>query len=184
MPIIIMKKGLKYAGLFLVAILVLIFFLFLFRFFSSRQLDDVSPGIQCDKELLEKAEVLYIIPKFNNQSISENREWCNYILSLNKTLALHGVYHTYEEFKQDRTQSYLQEGIDEFEKCFGKKPDRFKPPQLAISKNNKELSRTNMNLDGYPNQILHKVYHCNDSNVFPNDPIRRIIYSNKFSEII
>lgn len=177
------KKVINYLKVFFIAFLVVIIFILQFRIFSGRQLDDVSPGIQCDRELFEKAEVLYIIPKFNNSGISENPEWCNYILSLNKTLALHGVYHTYEEFGIDRSQGYLLEGIDEFEKCFGKKPDRFKSPQLAISKNNRKMIKEHMNFDGYPNQISHKVIHCNDSKVFPNDPIRRIVYSNKFNDI-
>ncbi len=168
MPINTMKKELKYAGLFFIAILVLIFFLLLLRYLSNRQLDDVSPEIQCDKALLEKSDILYVIPKFNNQSISENKEWCNYLLSLNKTLAMHGVYHTYQEFKEDRNEAYLQEGIKEFEKCFGRKPVRFKPPQLAISKNNKELIKKQMVLNFYLNEILHKSYHCNDTGKYSN----------------
>lgn len=148
--------------------------LFLIRYFSARQLDDVTPGIQCDKYLLEKADIYFVIPKFSNSGISENKEWCSYILSLNKSLALHGVYHTYEEFKVDRTQSYLQEGIQEFEKCFGKKPESFKPPQMVISENNKKLIKKQMKLNYYLSEVLHKTYHCNDTGRF----------SNRFIEII
>ncbi|OGJ20041.1 hypothetical protein A3K73_03980 [Candidatus Pacearchaeota archaeon RBG_13_36_9] len=168
-----MKKRLKYAGLFFVIILVCIFLLLLFRYFSSRQIDDVSPEIQCDNALLKKADILYVIPIFNNSSISENKEWCDSILSLNKTLAMHGVYHTYHEFLEDRNEAYLQQGIGEFEKCFGKKPDRFKPPQMVISKNNKELIKKDMKLNFYLNEIFHKTYHCSDTGK----------YSNKFIEI-
>jgi predicted deacetylase len=146
----------------------------LLRYLSSRQLDDVSPEIQCDEALLEKSDILYVIPKFDNSPISENKEWCSYILSLNKTLAMHGVYHIYQEFKVDRTETYLQEGIEEFEKCFGKKPDRFKPPQLVVSKNNKRLIKEHMKLNFYLNEIFHKSYHCNDTGK----------YSNSFIDVI
>ena len=160
-----MVKPLK---LFLYIFLILIFSLFFVRLFSERQIDDVSPEIPCEKVLLEKSDVLFVIPKFNNQPISENQEWCDYILSLNKTLGLHGVYHTYEEFLQTRNEIYLKEGIDIFEQCFHSTPERFKPPQLAISENNKELIKKEMKLDLKLNQTFHKVQHCNDTGTFPN----------------
>ena len=42
----------------------LILILFLVRALSDKQLDDVSPGIPCEKDLMKKADVFYIIPKF------------------------------------------------------------------------------------------------------------------------
>ena len=44
-----------------------------------------------------------------------------------------------EEFKTDRNEKYLQEGINIFENCFGFKPEMVKPPQLKISDENKKL---------------------------------------------
>ena len=86
----IFLKIIAYAGL---VILFIIIILFLIRFLSPREIDDVTPGIQCDESLLSKSDVLWVIPAFDNKSIAENRSWCNYILSLNKTLGMHGVYH-------------------------------------------------------------------------------------------
>ncbi len=150
-------------------IIILIFILFLIRAFSERQFDDTSPGIPCDEKLLQKADILFVIPKFNNKSISENPEWCEKILGLNKTLAMHGVRHTYHEFLEDRNEEYLQEGIEIFGECFGFKPQRFKPPQLKISINNKRVVRkSGMKLDLVLNQIFHKVYHCGDTGIWPN----------------
>ena len=161
------NKVILYSILILFAIL---FCIFVIRLFSAKHLDDVSPEVPCDLELLEKADILYVIPKFNNQSIADNKEWCQVILKIeegkNKELALHGVYHTYHEFLEDRGEDYLQEGVLIFEECFGFKPERFKPPQLKISKNNKELIKNNFKLDLFP--VLHKVYHCNDSGFLPN----------------
>lgn len=163
-----MNKTSKIILFILIVLLLLLSFIFLFRIFSSRQLDDVSPQIQCDKDLLEKADVLFVIPKFNNISIAENKTWCNYILSLNKTLAMHGVYHAYNEFYTDRNQAYVDEGREEFYKCFGFYPKEFKTPQLAITNNNKKLIQSQMKFDGYLNQFFHKAYHCSDTGRLSN----------------
>ncbi len=150
-------------------IILLIFDLFLIRLISPQEIDDVSQEIPCQKEYVEKSGILWIIPKFNNKSISENKTWCNYILSLNKTLGLHGVTHEFKEFNTNKNSEYLQEGINIFEECFGFKPEIFKPPQLKISKENKKLIEdNNIKLKGRFNQIIHKVYHCNDTGRLPN----------------
>jgi predicted deacetylase len=162
----LIKKGVI---LIFIVLIFLIISIFLIRLFSSRQVDDVSPGIPCSKEILEKSDVFYVIPKFENKSISENKEWCDYILSLNKEIEIHGVYHTYEEFGIDKDSFYLNEGIDIFEKCFGFMPEKFKPPQLKISKNNKKLIDINkLRLEYRLNELTHKVYHCNDSGIISN----------------
>ena len=156
----------KLLSLFGILLLSLILILFVARAFSEKHLDDVSPGIPCDEALLKKADVFYVIPLFENKSISENQEWCQHILSFNKTLALHGAYHIYEEFLTDRDEEYLQKGINEFEKCFGFKPERFKPPQIAISENNKKLIKSKMQLD--MTNIFHKAYHCSNTGMVSN----------------
>ena len=133
------------------------------------QIDDVSPGVFCEDKLLDWADVYYVIPKFENISI--DREWCNEISSKKKALAMHGVYHTYEEFGEVRDLEYLREGVEIFEECFGIIPERFKPPQLAWTKEN-DWMREKMEIDLFWNQVFHKVYHCGDTGVFPNWFIR------------
>ena len=158
------SKRLSFILIAILAIpIILVLFLFLIRLFSEVQIDDVSPEIPCSMELLKKADNLMIIPRFNGKSIAENKTWCTFILSLNKTLSLHGLNHEYQEFRTDRNESYLQEARDIFYECFGFYPQEFKPPQLAISNNNKNLIKSKMKLLGEFNQITHKVYHCNDS---------------------
>jgi predicted deacetylase len=162
----LIKKGVILIFLILIFLIISIF---LIRLFSTRQVDDVSPEIPCSKEIIEKSDVLYVIPKFDNKSISENKEWCDYILNLKKDIEIHGVYHTYEEFGLNRNSSYLNEGINIFEDCFGFMPEKFKPPQMKITENNKELVKINgLKLDYHLNEITHKVYHCNDSGIFSN----------------
>ena len=163
---------------FFLVVFLFIALLFFMRLLSPREIDDVSPEIFCSEEVLEKSDVLWIIPKFENKSISENKEWCDYILSLNKTLGLHGVYHSFHEFEVDRDLEYLsqgddlvgpQGGIDIFKECFGFEPELFKPPQLKISQENENLIKeNNMEFNGRINQLTHKVYHCNDSGLFLN----------------
>ncbi|MBP7708474.1 DUF2334 domain-containing protein [Candidatus Pacearchaeota archaeon] len=169
-----MKQGPVLKTLKIIGISLLLFILltWTYRAVSTKQLDDVSSDIQCDRELMLKADVLFVIPRFENNSIAKNPEWCREILELNKTLALHGVSHEYNEFGTDKTQEYLDAGMEEFYQCFGFYPTIFKAPQLNISENNKKLISQNMTFYGYPNQGLHKAYHCNDTGIL----------SNKFTE--
>jgi hypothetical protein len=146
---------------FLLFIIFLVIFIFVFRLFSPRQIDDVSPGVQCDPELLNKVDVLYVVPKFENKTPS--KEWCDSILSMKKDLRMHGVYHTYNEFATTRDESYVNEGREVFKECFGFYPERFKAPQLNISSENKDVIKKTMKLDNYINEIFHKVYHCSDT---------------------
>lgn len=163
------KKIIKIICLISLAILYFFLSLFLIRQINSIEIDDISPEMGFSSELINKVDILWVIPKYDNKSIADNLEWCNYILSLNKTLGLHGVTHEFEEFKTDRTQEYLQEGIDIFKRCFGYEPTMFKPPQLAISNKNKKLIKeNNLELKLKINQLIHKVYHSEDTGVFSN----------------
>ena len=81
---------------------------------------------------------------------------------------MHGVKHTHKEFLEDRNETYFQYGVKEFEKCFGYLPSEFKPPQLAINKNNKAKIKTDYKVRTWLTQVTHKAYHCNDSGLFPN----------------
>ena len=159
------KRGLKVISIILIILLIIFALLFLIRLVSPTEIDDVSPGINCPEIAVYNPDVLYVIPNYNNNPISQNEEWCNYILSLNKTLRMHGITHAYREFFYlNITQEELDFGISEFSKCFGFKPDMFKSPQMKISKMNKQLvKQNNLKLRTKFNQITHKVYHCNDS---------------------
>lgn len=149
-----------------IVILVIIAMIWLIRLFSPRQLDDLSPEIPCSSDLIEKSGVLYIIPEYDGWALS--KEFCQEILALNKTIAMHGVTHEYKEFLVARNSSYIEQGIEIFSGCFNFTPSNFKPPQLAISKENEKLVRKYMNLDLNLNQIAHKVYHCGDTGLWPN----------------
>jgi len=149
-----------------VALIVLLFFV---RLVLPSQLDDVSPGIACEEELLNMVDVYYVVPKFKGVAI--DKEWCDEVLSREKVVGMHGVYHTYDEFEEPRSEEYFQEGVDIFKSCFGFAPDRFKPGQLEWDNEN-DWIKEEVDVDILWNQILHKVYHCEDSGKFPNWFIR------------
>ena len=162
----------RYLWLKIVCGVVLLIFgcVFLIRLLSSPEIDDVSPSIPCDASLLKNNNVLWVIPLFDNRSIANEPRWCAQIKALNKTLGMHGVYHVYREMSEPRSDSYFEEGISAFKQCFGFKPVLFKPPQLVISKENKEtLQRLGFKkVYTLSHQRLHKVYHCNDTGDLPN----------------
>jgi hypothetical protein len=156
----------KKAILFTILVLFLLLLaLWTTRFFSEKQLDDVTPGIPCDESLMERVDAFYVIPIFQGIKISENKSWCEYILSFNKSLRLHGFYHEYNEFEIERNESYMMEAIQIFEECFNQTPERFKAPQIETTGKNKRVIEKSLKIDGPSNQILHKVYHCNDSGI-------------------
>ena len=161
-----MKKCVK---IFLSTILTITIILFLLRLTSPKEIDDIHPLNPCEQEYIEKSDILWIIPRYLNTPISENKTWCNKILELNKTLGMHGIYHSYHEFKHHINETELQEAKQIFKDCFGYEPTLFKPPYLKLSKENKQLlEKNNLTIKLLTNQNLHKVYHCQNTGVFPN----------------
>jgi len=139
------------------------------RLILPSQVDDVNPLMGCSDEVLDLGDVYFVVPKFEGVEISG--DWCEGILGREKDLAMHGVYHTYEEFGVYRDEVYFEEGVRIFEECFGFSPERFKPPQLEwTSENDWIKDRTEVDL--FWNQLFHKVYHCGDTGVFPNWVVR------------
>jgi peptidoglycan/xylan/chitin deacetylase (PgdA/CDA1 family) len=160
-----------FRGIFyILLILVLIFLIWLvIRYLLPRQVDDFSPGIYCEPEIIAKSQILMVIPIFDNHSIAENKTWCENTLKLGKTLGMHGVYHKYNEFLTLRDSEYIQKGMDEFKKCFGYYPRIFEAPQLALSKDNENLLKSmGLKVEGYPFSLTHKVYHCSDTGKYSN----------------
>ncbi len=150
-------------------IIFLALFILLLRILLPSQLDDVHPDIACEESLMLASDSLMIIPLYRNNSIAENQEWCKYILSLNKTLAMHGVYHSYMEFGQLIGEEEIRLGMNEFKKCFGFYPEIFEAPQLELNKENEGLLR-NMGFKIRKSffNMFHKVYHCSDTGLASN----------------
>lgn len=162
-----MKNSIK---IILITLLIILIALFLIRLTNPTEIDDISPGIPCPELEIYNPDILWVIPLHNGKPISQNQEWCQYILSLNKTLGMHGITHTYQEFELNNIlQEELNSGIQEFQECFNQTPQMFKPPYLRINKQNKKLiKQNNLKLKYRFNQWMHKVYHCNDFGRIPN----------------
>lgn len=153
----------------LLTIFILILILFLLRLTTPKEIDDVNPWINCEQNYIKKANILWVIPTYKNIPITENKSWCKEILNLNKTLGMHGIYHSYHEFENEINESSLNDAILIFEECFNQTPENFKPPQLKISKENKKiLSKHNLNIRNPFDQTIHKVYHCSNTGRLPN----------------
>lgn len=154
---------------FIVSIFAFVVILEVLRFSLPSQLDDVNPFMNCSNDVLEKSDIYYIVPIYNNIPINNSKDWCEKIKSYNKTLYLHGIYHTYNEFASNISNDEFEYALDIFYGCFGFYPTNFKAPQLKISRRNKEyIKNLGLDYDGYLNQIFHKTYHCNDSGKFSN----------------
>ncbi len=122
--------------------------------------DDVHPQNTCST-LLEKADILYVIPLQENSSIVYNHKWCKQIKSLNKTLGLHGIKHSYHEFGKPVSSEELTQATSAFEKCFDQKPVLFRPPYNLITQENKEKVEL-LNMTIYNKRFFEHPYcHCN-----------------------
>ncbi len=145
--------------------------LFFIRLILPSLVDDVNPLMNCSEEVLDWADAYFVVPKFSGIAISENKEWCNYILNKDKELFLHGVYHSYNEFAVYRSEEYFEDGVGIFRDCFGFVPEKFKPGQLAFCEENSWIKKR-IDVELFWNQLFHKVYHCGDTGRFPNWFIR------------
>mgnify|MGYP005866938633 CR=1 FL=1 len=161
-----MKKELKLISVVIASLLITIFIL---RLTTPKEIDDIHPNWPCEKEYIEKSEILWIMPMFNNSPISENKTWCEKMRNTNKSFGLHGIQSWYREFNEEINETHLIKAIEEYKQCLGEKPTMFKAPALKITKENKKLiKKYNMTLRTPYHQTIHKVYHCQNTGVFPN----------------
>ena len=140
--------------------LILFYLLILLLSRNPLIVDDVHPQNTCST-LLEKADILYVILFQENSSIVDNPTWCTQIKSLNKTLGLHGIKHTYHEFGKPVSSEELTQATSAFEKCFDEKPTLFRPPYNLISQENREKVES-LNMTVYNKRFFEHPYcHCN-----------------------
>lgn len=142
-------------------ILVLGVIWFLVRLFSRKELDDVHPRIQdIHHPLVKNSKWLWVMPLYMDDPISNHPQWVAELKASGKIIGLHGVKHTYNEFKYDLPEDYIKRGIDEFTKAFGYAPKYFKAPKLALSKANAEIiKKYGMEIKGVFNQLIHHAQH-------------------------
>ncbi|MFH1972401.1 MAG: polysaccharide deacetylase family protein [archaeon] len=140
-------------------ILILIYFIILLWSRTPLIVDDVYDN-SCI-EIVEKADIVYVIPFFEGRDISENNEWCESMIELNKTFGLHGISHEYHEFLGEIEEEELVDAISNFEYCFGYKPELFRPPYNKISEENSAIVLSQGIKIYKKPYFLHPYCHCN-----------------------
>lgn len=143
-------------------VLVIIIVVFLIHRYTSREeLDDVHPLIMdTDDPYIKRSEWLWVIPLYMNVPISNYPEWIDRLKATGKKIGLHGVYHKKLEFGVDRSDEYIDKGIDEFTKAFGYYPTHFKAPGLALTaQNQKKFEERGIEIKGLINQLIYQVHH-------------------------
>lgn len=142
----------------------LILFIFVLIYTSRNPLiaDDITPVSSCPA-LIEKSDLLFVIPNYTNHSLDLYPEWCEEMRLFNKTIGLHGITHEYHEFDKKIDSAKLEETIKIVEHCFGYRPTLFRPPYNKISSENKMLIES-FNLTLYQDTyLLHTYCHCEPS---------------------
>ncbi len=142
----------------------LILFIFVLIYTSRNPLiaDDIAPVSSCP-HLLERSDLLFVIPNHANHSLDLYPEWCEEMRLINKTIGLHGITHEYHEFLKPVKREDLAEAVSNFEHCFGYRPTLFRPPYNKLSSENKKLIES-FNLTLYQDTyILHPYCHCQPS---------------------
>ena len=148
--------------IFLFSFLVIFVIILIYTSRTSLITDDITPISSCP-ELIEKSDLLFVIPDYENNSLDKYPQWCAEMRSLNKTFALHGITHQYHEFNNNIDREELEEALTIFEQCFGYKPTLVRPPNNKISPENKELLES-FNLTLYRDTyLLHPYCHCQPS---------------------
>ena len=129
------------------------------------ELDDVHPYILNiddieNDPLVQRSKWLWVIPLYMGEPLSNHPQWIKKLKDSGKRIGLHGVYHTKTEFGIDRSDEYIDKGIDEFTKAFGYHPTHFKAPGLELTTSNREkLEARGLKIKGKFNQIIHQVHH-------------------------
>ena len=157
----------------------------LMRRLGPQHLDDVHPSLLCPFMARFVArpqrQLLWIIPMHEHLPISTYPDWCARMRGLaaagEVTLGMHGVYHdSNDEFLHAcaagpcawgvrNVTGLLDEGIREFQRCFGAAPRHFAPPGQHISPRNLDIVRdvygmqVRTTLDG----LTSRIYHCDDT---------------------
>lgn len=161
--------------LFIFTIILLIFILYVTRKYNKIHYDDLSPLLKTNYKYLEKSDIIFIIPKYNDIPITDYPEFITkikkYAEDNNKELAMHGVTHSPEgylikaEFGYPLANEYIKEGIDIFENAFGYKPKKFKAPCYNLHPHNEKiLKEFNIEIIQVDTLFLNKLYHNDTSN--------------------
>lgn len=155
--------------------LIILIVLLIIRFFNKSHYDDLHPELPFNKEYLDKSDILFIIPNYNNIPITNYPEYIeklkSYAQKNNKQIGLHGYIHkpegffTKAEYGYELPESYIKDNIDLFRKAFNFEPKLFKAPCYNLHPKNREiLLKLGLQISDINTLFLNKLFH-NDNNI-------------------
>jgi hypothetical protein len=155
-----------------VTVAIILVLLFIIRRNNPIHYDDLHPLIPIDRDLLDRADYLFVIPKYRGEDLTKFPkyvEWLKeYSKKNNKILAMHGVTHSPEsyfsvaEFGEDKSENYIGDGMEIFKNAFGYYPKFFKAPCYNLSNSNREkIEKLGMKVFGVETLIFNKLFHPN-----------------------
>ena len=145
----------------ILGVLAIIFIIIFVVYLQPEELDDVHPWIMNTNDpLIRKSTWLWVIPLYMDEPISNHPEWVLRLKKSGKKIGMHGVRHTKNEFSIDRTDEYINKGVNEFIKAFGYYPTHFKAPSLLITNTNaKKIRERGIKIRNWLYQRTRRVYH-------------------------
>jgi hypothetical protein len=155
-----------------------VFLICIVLFLVVRQLrcvgyDDVHQNITQNYKYIDKSDMLFVIPKFENVPLTDNMNFVQKIKNKNKILGMHGVTHSPEgiftkaEFGYPVKEETIKEGMDIFENAFGYKPKYFKAPCYNLLPENQiKIEKLGMKVVGPETAIFNRLLHPPTDNVF------------------
>ena len=166
--IIVDMYHLKLSNIQLFTIIIIIFIIV--RQYREPHYDDIHPNIEINYNYLEKSKILFVIPKYNGDSILNYPNFIKYIKEYseknNKILGLHGYMHRPEgyikkaEFGYNNKEKDILDAINIFETAFGYKSKYFKAPFYNLHPDNKLiLKKHNITICGPSTMIFNKLFH-------------------------
>ena len=170
-----------------ITLFIILIVILLIRFFNPIHYDDITPLIPINETYLKKADILFVIPKYNNKTITDYPDFITYLKKYasenNKTIALHGYTHNPEgyfsisEYGYELSEEYIKENIDLFTKAFGFKPTLFKAPCYNLHpKNKKILEKYGLKISNVNTLLFNKLFH--------NNNLKTLTFFNKLNMII
>ena len=154
---------------FIISILIFL----IIRQIRSIGYDDVHQNIPQNYKFIDKSDMLFVIPKFENVPLTNDMNFVDKIKSKNKILGMHGVTHSPEgifikaEFGYPVSEEKIKEGMDIFENAFGYKPQYFKAPCYnLLPENQKIIEKLGMKVVGPETAIFNQLLHPPTDNAF------------------
>lgn len=155
-----------------VFVLCIIIFI-LIRRFRLINYDDVHQNIKQNEQFMKKSDILFVIPKFDNVKLTDDKNFVEKIKNSGKILGMHGVTHTPSSYTEKAefgfpvSEDKIKEGMKIFENAFGYKPKYFKAPCYnLLPENQVKIENLGMEIVGPETLMFNRLFHPPSNNFF------------------